>query len=85
MLIVLGGGLGFLAAGFWEYGRREPSPRGTVREVGEDIRRRRGDDVAADYYVAASRVRASIAAKSRPMALVGLVLVVTGAALLLSR
>jgi hypothetical protein len=78
LLLVLGGGALFWSAGMREWARQEPSPTGTVVEVGEDIRRRRGDEVAATYYAEASQVRARIAAKAPRVALIGMLMVVAG-------
>jgi hypothetical protein len=51
-------------------------------EVGEDIRRRRGDEVAADYYAAAARKRQEIAAKWPWFLAIGLAVAVAGVVLL---
>jgi hypothetical protein len=85
MLCVWGAVFLFFSIGLREYGRRMAEPTGTVLEVGEDIRRRRGDEVAAKYYAEIPRIRASMSAKWSRVALCGSLMAITGATLLLAR
>ena len=81
-VLIMGGVLGLLiAASLRAYGLGEPSPKGPIFQVGEGIRRRSGEEAAANYYTNVTRRRERTASRWRKTAQLSAALLVLGVVL----